>query len=125
MLWIPDALGGATPGASATVGGVDRLAALERWHTEKLMAMRAEIEKLLASPAKYLDAALTAEPATGRELYPRYDEIRGKLPSDFQEWVGRFPTGSYETDRIGSLQRKDLASLSRDIDSILRVLTEP
>jgi hypothetical protein len=79
--------------------------------------MLAEITKLLDSPAKYLEAAQTAEPTSGRELYERWDELAPRLIEDFQ-LLNIKPT-SYRPNRIGSLSRADLARLSGEIKELI------
>ena len=79
--------------------------------------MLAEITKLLDSPAKYLEAARTAEPTSGRELYERWDDLAARLFKHFQ--LLNTKPKSYRPDRIGSLSRNDLARLSAEIKELI------
>jgi hypothetical protein len=79
--------------------------------------MLAEITKLLDSPAKYLEAAQTAEPTSGRELYERWDDLSARLIEDFP--LLNTKSRSYRPDRIGSLVRTDLACLSAEIKELI------
>jgi hypothetical protein len=95
---------------------------LKQWCRAQLTAMQDEISSLRASPAKYLDAALTAEPSSGVELYERYEKLLDQSRRDFQCWASRFPAETYRADRDGSLRRRDLASLERDIEAFRAVI---
>jgi hypothetical protein len=101
---------------------MDRTTLSKRCYADQLEGMRREIATLLASPAKYLDAALTADPTSGVELYERYDNLRDRLRSEFPEFTERLSTRQYRTTRNGSLQRPDLKSLDREIEVLLSLI---
>jgi hypothetical protein len=84
---------------------------------QELRSMLAEITELLGSPAKYLEAAQTAEPTSGRELYERYDNLSARLIEDFP--LLSIKLKPYIPDRIGSLIRADLACLSAEIRELI------
>jgi len=85
---------------------------------KELRSMLAEITKLLGSPAKYLEAAQTAELTSGRELYERWDDLSARLIGDFP--LLNIRPKPYGPDRIiGSLIRADLARLSAEIRELI------
>jgi hypothetical protein len=102
---------------------MDRETLLRKFYSDELTAMRAEIAGLQRSPAKYLDAVLTAEPTSGIELYERYHNLRDQFRRDFPESASRLPATRYRTSEDGSLQWPDLASLDRDIEVILAIIS--
>ncbi len=81
--------------------------------------MQAEIAILISSPAKYLDAARTAEPTSGVELYNRYDNISDRLHSEFPELTKCRRLRRYRPTKNGSLLRTDLKGLDQDIAELL------
>ena len=94
------------------------------WYTDRFAEMRASIELLLDSPAKYLDSELTAEPTSGKTLYERYAEFRQAFRADFEVYSHRIPSADYSTDQIGGLRREDLIKLDQDIASLELMLLE-
>jgi hypothetical protein len=84
---------------------------------QELRSIRAEITRLLGSPAKYLEAAQTAEPTSGRELFERWDDLSAQLIEDFP--LLNIKPKPYKPDRIGSLIRADLACLSAEVKELI------
>ena len=103
---------------------MDRTILLRQLYVKELDGMRHEIAELLASPAQYLDAALTAEPTTGIELYERYLNLRARVSGDLPELIGQTSGRPYQASIDGSLLRPDLQALARDIEALARLIAE-
>ena len=84
--------------------------------------MRREIAALLASSAKYLDAALTAEPTSGVELYERYDNLCERLRRELPDLTERISRRQHRASDDGSLLRPDLRALDYDLEGILKLI---
>ena len=87
---------------------------------EELKSMRDEVKRVLASPAKYLDAELTAEPSSGRTLFERWDDLCRLTREHFADL--NFACKSYKPDDIGRLRRSDLESLGVEIQALITAI---
>lgn len=103
---------------------MERTILLRQLYVKELDGMQHEIAQLLASPAKYLDAALTTEPTTGIELYARYLNLRARVSGDLPELIGQTSGRRYQASNDGSLLRPDLEALAREIEALARLVAE-
>ena len=103
---------------------MDRQAGLRQWYLDKLTGMKSEIAALLKSPAKYLEAALSEEPSSGVELYDRWEDVCHRFWKEFPEQPSHLVVRQYRADREGSLQRRDLISLDRDIKALQTLISQ-
>ena len=95
---------------------------LKQLDAEEIEGMLAEALAQLRSPAKYLDAALTAKPSTGVELYERYDNLCERLRKDFPDISADIPARRYRATCDGSLLRRDLSALIHNLETILKLI---
>ena len=107
----------------------ERETVLLDYYRETADRFRAEAEKLVQSPAKYLDPELSAEPSTGIRLYDRVQRMRAKFVTDFAQRAAPVPPMDYRPtgDSLpdGSLDRNELRMLMTDLDTFVRLLSPP
>jgi hypothetical protein len=101
---------------------MNRSSLLKRLEVEEIEGMLDEAATLLKSPAKYLDAALAAEPSSGIELYERYDNLRKRLHREFPNLTERIPARCYRATYDGLILRPDLNALIHDLETILTLI---
>jgi hypothetical protein len=95
---------------------------------KQLEAIRVQARTLVDSPAKYLDADLTA--TEGLNIYERFYKVRQYLAAALPPVAHQVRTRAREykpspgIPPSGSLVKSDLQDLERECDQLLRVLRD-
>jgi hypothetical protein len=103
---------------------MNRESALLDFYRQTVSKFRTETEKLIASPAKYIDTELSVEPSTGVRLYDRVREIRASFVKDFPQHADRVPLFSGLSNPNGELDRNELRELLVELEKFARLLND-
>lgn len=96
--------------------------------------MKGEAQRLITSPAKYLDPRLAEEPTSGQHLYDRFHDELAALEEEGLVYHGVLPESrpwALEASRLrtrgpgDSLDRETLKALIQDADVIIDGLMRP
>lgn len=94
---------------------MNREAVLLEFYRDRVRKLKAEVEQLVASPAKYLDVDRSIEPSSGIPLYDRLQRLRADFSKDFPSRSADLPEMKYHLAQGQTLERSDLVTLVRDL----------
>ena len=104
---------------------MDRQALVRQESIRELEAVKAQVASLLKRKEKYIDPDYAIDPASGRNLWERYNDVCMRIGRERPEFVSSIPVVKAHRDDLEEpLNREQLKSLDHSIDVLLQRLDE-